>query len=39
MSISDANNLTRQIIGLAMRVHARLGPGLLFTRLFAIAHR
>ena len=29
MSISDANNLTRQIIGLAMRVHTRLGPGLL----------
>ena len=29
MSMSDANNLTRQIIGLAMRVHTRLGPGLL----------
>jgi len=29
MSISDTNDLTRQIIGLAMRVHTRLGPGLL----------
>ena len=29
MSISDSDNLTRQIIGLAMRVHTRLGPGLL----------
>jgi len=29
MQISDPNNLTRQIIGLAMRVHTRLGPGLL----------
>jgi GxxExxY protein len=25
---SDANDLTRRIIGLAMRVHRRLGPGL-----------
>lgn len=27
--ISDSNSLTRRIIGLAMRVHSRLGPGLL----------
>jgi len=25
----DVNGLTHRIIGLAMRVHARLGPGLL----------
>jgi GxxExxY protein len=25
----DANSLTQRIIGLAMRVHTRLGPGLL----------
>jgi GxxExxY protein len=29
MDISDGNILTRRIIGLAMRVHTRLGPGLL----------
>jgi GxxExxY protein len=29
MDIPDDNGLTRQIIGLAMRVHTRLGPGLL----------
>ena len=29
MNISDGNNLTQRIIGLAMRVHTRLGPGLL----------
>lgn len=29
MNTSDTNNLTQQIIGLAMRVHTRLGPGLL----------
>ena len=29
MDISDDNVLTRRIIGLAMRVHTRLGPGLL----------
>jgi GxxExxY protein len=29
MNIPDPNGLTRRIIGLAMRVHTRLGPGLL----------
>jgi PD-(D/E)XK nuclease superfamily len=29
MNIGDSNNLTRQIIGLAVRVHTHLGPGLL----------
>ena len=29
MDISDDNFLTRRIIGLAMRVHTRFGPGLL----------
>jgi GxxExxY protein len=29
MNIPDANSLTHRIIGLAMRVHTRLGPGLL----------
>ena len=29
MDISDDNVLTRRIIGLAIRVHTRLGPGLL----------
>ena len=29
MEDPDRSNLTHQIIGLAMRVHARLGPGLL----------
>jgi GxxExxY protein len=29
MNIPDPNSLTRRIIGLAMRVHTRLGPGLL----------
>jgi GxxExxY protein len=29
MNHSDHNSLTQQIIGLAMRVHTRLGPGLL----------
>ena len=29
MDIADANTLTHRIIGLAMRVHTRLGPGLL----------
>jgi GxxExxY protein len=29
MNIPDANSLTHRIIGLAMRVHMRLGPGLL----------
>ena len=29
MDITDANTLTHRIIGLAMRVHTRLGPGLL----------
>src|SRR5579864_714156 len=29
MDITDIDSLTRRIIGLAMRVHARLGPGLL----------
>jgi GxxExxY protein len=29
MSLTHDPNLTRQIIGLAMRVHTRLGPGLL----------
>ncbi len=29
MSGGPVNNLTHQIIGLAMRVHTRLGPGLL----------
>ena len=29
MDAFDDSNLTRQIIGLAMRVHSRLGPGLL----------
>jgi GxxExxY protein len=29
MNIPDSNSMTQQIIGLAMRVHTRLGPGLL----------
>jgi GxxExxY protein len=29
MTLSHDTGLTRQIIGLAMRVHTRLGPGLL----------
>jgi GxxExxY protein len=29
MNGPDNNNLTQLIIGLAMRVHTRLGPGLL----------
>jgi hypothetical protein len=29
MNVPDDNSLTRIIIGLAMRVHTRLGPGLL----------
>ena len=29
MNIPDANSLTHRIVGLAMRVHTRLGPGLL----------
>ena len=29
MSIPDGDSLTHRIIGLAMRVHTRLGPGLL----------
>ena len=29
MDASDTNSLTHRIIGLAMRVHTRLGPGLL----------
>ncbi len=29
MNIPETNNLTQRIIGLAMRVHTRLGPGLL----------
>ena len=29
MTLTHDTNLTRQIIGLAMRVHTRLGPGLL----------
>ena len=29
MSIPDGDSLTHHIIGLAMRVHTRLGPGLL----------
>ena len=29
MSIPESNNFTQRIIGLAMRVHTRLGPGLL----------
>lgn len=29
MNLPDDNGLTRQIIGLAMHVHTRLGPGLL----------
>ncbi len=29
MSTPNANSLTQRIIGLAMRVHTRLGPGLL----------
>src|SRR5271169_4617651 len=29
MEDPDRSNLTHQIIGLAMRVHTRLGPGLL----------
>jgi GxxExxY protein len=29
MDPADANSLTHRIIGLAMRVHTRLGPGLL----------
>ena len=29
MNIPEPNDLTRRIIGLAMRVHTRLGPGLL----------
>src|SRR5580704_15504275 len=29
MNVPDGNALTHQIIGLAMRVHTRLGPGLL----------
>jgi len=29
MSLTHDSNLTRQIIGLAMRVHTRLGPGML----------
>jgi len=29
MNIPDSDSLTRRIIGLAMRVHTRLGPGLL----------
>ena len=29
MNVPDNGSLTRRIIGLAMRVHTRLGPGLL----------
>lgn len=29
MTLSHETGLTRQIIGLAMRVHSRLGPGML----------
>ena len=29
MNIPEPNDLTRRIIGLAMRVHTRVGPGLL----------
>ena len=29
MTVPDGNDLTQRIIGLAMRVHTRLGPGLL----------
>jgi GxxExxY protein len=29
MNMPESHDLTRRIIGLAMRVHARLGPGLL----------
>lgn len=29
MNAPDSSSLTRRIIGLAMRVHTRLGPGLL----------
>ncbi len=29
MNIPDGDSLTRRIIGLAMRLHTRLGPGLL----------
>ena len=29
MNVPEDNGLTHRIIGLAMRVHARLGPGLL----------
>jgi GxxExxY protein len=29
MNVPDDDNLTHRIIGLAMRVHTRLGPGLL----------
>jgi GxxExxY protein len=29
MALVHDSNLTRRIIGLAMRVHTRLGPGLL----------
>jgi GxxExxY protein len=29
MNVTDANSLTQLIIGQAMRVHTRLGPGLL----------
>src|SRR5271155_2748400 len=29
MNVPQGNNLTQRVIGLAMRVHTRLGPGLL----------
>jgi GxxExxY protein len=29
MDVADVNSLTHRIIGLGMRVHTRLGPGLL----------
>jgi GxxExxY protein len=29
MNVADSTSLTQLIIGLAMRVHTRLGPGLL----------